>query len=203
MSRWQRYWRSVGRRIRRSCRRISPYKRMRYAKIITYSSNIVLGVCCIAWPEEMYHFLPYLMGAMMLLSGAIYFVQGVRWKEYKTSNTSSTAQGLVSLVMGVLIMAMGSASDGLIGVFWGIGGLQRGIGELNHGISLLTNHEKGWARLFFMAAFGIVISILLLIDPLTRVEEHMIYIGIELLFIGIDEVREMYLEEHPDASIFD
>jgi len=173
-------------------RSITPLKKVRAAKTFTDIVNISLGIMCIAYPDTMYGVLPYLMGAMMVISGLASMAVSVIRKEYRRTDTRLTASGIISAVIGAIIILQDQASYGLVGVFWGYSGLTRAAGELNKAISRIATKRGEWARLMFFAVFGIVISIMLLADPVQRVHEHMVFIGIELIFIGFDEIDETY-----------
>ena len=176
-------------------RRFGPRRKVYFSRTLSAAANIALGIGCVAFADGMYRLLPYLMGIMMMLSGLTSLAVGILRREYRSEQTQLTASGIVSMIVGLIIALGRGKSYGLVGVFWGISGLNRAVGELNLSISRIANGRTDWKRLMLFAIWGSVISVLLLTDPLDGVYEHMVYIGLELIFIGIDEIDEMYFEE--------
>lgn len=152
----------------------------------------VLGILCIVFSEELYRWLPLIGGLLMVASGVFRIILGIWHKEYKRSETKLTTNGIVSTVLGIVVLYKWHESYGLLGALWGFSGLLRAIRELNEAIHLITTKHKGWVRVLVVSVFGIIVAILLLINPAERVLEHMIFIGIELLIMAYDQLEESY-----------
>lgn len=153
---------------------------------------VLLGILCIVFPEQLYLWLPLIGGLLMVVSGVFRIALGIRHKEYKSAETKLTTNGIVSTVLGIVVLYKWHEAYGLLGAMWGFSGLLRAIRELNEAIHLITTKRSGWIRVLVVSIFGIIVAILLLINPAERVLEHMIFIGIELIIMGYDQLEESY-----------
>ena len=161
--------------------------------VLLYAALIVLGVFFIVDPDTHYRMLPYLLGIVMLFFGVDYCGHSVMTGEYRTLETADMARGILFFVVGVVILAQGASSYGLIGSAWGIYGLYHVVQHLNTAIYRIVNHKENALLPFVLSVIGTVLAILLLLDPAENVYHHMEFIGLELIFIGCDEGIE-YLE---------
>ena len=169
-------------------------------RLVMYGVFIILGILCIVKVDTMYGLLPYIMSAVLIVSGIVNVVTGVKIDEHKTTTTRQTAAGIVYFIIGIVILVLREEPYGLVGAFWGINGLSKAVGELNVAISRIANKQKGWIKLMIFAIFGIVVAILLLINPAEKVHEHMVIIGIELILTGGDALYEHFFEHESEEE---
>ena len=149
---------------------------------------IALGIGCIADPDLYYQGFPMILGILMLLWGALLVDHSLQTREYMNHETQLMSTGIIILVIAAVIMTRGENSYGLIGASWGIYGLLHAIENLNQAIYLATTRQKT-LRLpvsIFMTLFGGTLAILLLMDPVKNVYGHMIFIGLEFLYMGLE-----------------
>lgn len=151
-----------------------------------------LGVLCLLLPSHVHRCLPYVLGTLMAASGLSCLVRGLRTGEYRTAETKLTSSGIVVLTVGSTILLRGPGADGLIGTAWGIFGLVKGSELLNRAICAMANREP-WLREMLHAAIGLLLAVVLLIDPVSRVREHVVLLGLELISIGV----QLLLDLHP------
>ena len=148
----------------------------------------VLGVIFIFAADFHYQYLPYLLGAVMIVRGVPLILYSVSIREYRTMDTNIMARGIMYCVTGVIVIARGNGAYGLIGVVWGVLGLFRSVNHLNLSIYRMANKIKNWGMPLFLSAVGFTLSILLLLDLSANIYRHMEYIGVELVYIGIVDI---------------
>ena len=149
-----------------------------------------LGVLCLLFPGHVHRCLPYVLGTLMAASGLSCLVRGLRTGEYRTAETRLTSSGIVVLAVGSTILLRGPGADGLIGTAWGIFGLVKGSELLNRAICAMANREP-WLREMLHAAIGLLLAVVLLIDPVSRVREHVVLLGLELISIGVQLLLDL------------
>lgn len=172
------------------------YKPYRYFRNIRYNNFLILmdiiiilmGYYFIRYVDPFYEILPQLMGTMMLVIGITGILYSVSTREYRRTTTRDMATSIMITIVGGIITFSHEEVYGLIGISWGLFGLNRAVDELNTAISEIAHHEKGFLYPLIASVFGTVLAILLLVDPVEKVYEHMHFIGLELIFIGVDAI---------------
>lgn len=150
----------------------------------------VLGILCLFFVDFIYKLLPYIMGGFMMGAGGLAIAGSVISKEYRKLETKLSSSGILVLVIGIAIIVRGTRADGLIGVAWGILGLIQGSESLNVAIYNLA-HKKKWPADMLQAAIQILLALLLLVDPVTKLYPHMRILGLELLAMGFHILRKI------------
>lgn len=149
---------------------------------------VALGVGFIDAADFHYQYLPYLLGILMIVRGGPMILYSITIREYRRMDTDIMARGIMFCVTGVIIIAQGDGAYGLIGVVWGVLGLSRSVNELNVFFYRVSNRIKNWLMPLCLSAIGFALAILLLIDPSANLYRHMLYIGIELIYMGIEDI---------------
>lgn len=149
-----------------------------------------LGIQCLFLVDFTYRLLPYIMGGAMAGAGVLAIVGSVLSKEYLKLDTKLLSSGILVLVIGIAIIVCGEQADGLMGVSWGILGLIQGSESLNVAIYNLA-HRKKWPADMLQAVVQIVLALLLLVDPASKLYPHMQILGLELLAMGFHILRKV------------
>lgn len=92
--------------------------------------------------------------------------------------------------MGSTILLRGPGADGLIGTAWGIFGLVKGSGLPNRAICAMASRERR-LREMLPAATGLLLAVVLPINPVSRVREHVVLLGLELISIGVQLLLDL------------
>ena len=150
---------------------------------------MVLGAGCILLARQVYRALPFLLGAGMVLVGTSHMAYGLWTREYRWKETKLTANGIVYLILGLVILFHHANADAVIGSIWGVLGLMKGSEALNAALYRFSRREP-WAALAMQAAVELVLGFLLLIDPSSAVRHHVPLLGVELAVIGWQSLRE-------------
>lgn len=150
---------------------------------------MVLGAGCVLLARQVYRLLPFLLGAGMVLAGVNRMVCGLWTREYRWKETKLTANGIVYLILGLVILFHHANADAVIGSVWGMLGLMKGSEALNAALYRFSRREA-WAALAVQAAVELVLGFLLLIDPWSSVRHHVPLLGVELAVIGWQSLRE-------------
>ena len=150
---------------------------------------MVLGACCVLLARQVYRALPFLLGGGMVLAGVNRTACGLWTREYQWKETKLTANGIVYLMLGLVILFHHANADAVIGSIWGVLGLMKGSEALNGALYRFSRKEP-CAALGIQAAVELALGFLLLIDPWSAVRHHVPLLGLELTVIGWQSLRE-------------
>lgn len=155
-----------------------------------FSSLLILaGIPCLAFTEHVYTALPYLVGGVLIALGGNDIIRGFRNKEFLTKETRQIANGVINLLLGAVILLNRADADNAIGSIWGFLGLVKGCGLLNIAIYHCARHERFLLKALH-SVVEIVLGILLLAYPYHAVRHHVLILGLELVLLGVQKLRE-------------
>ena len=155
----------------------------------------IVGFLCLFFTDQIHHGLPYILGTAMLLLGLLDIFRGILTEEYKKHETKLTANGIVFVVLGLVILFNRHNIDNLIGAIWGTLGLLKGAEELNEAICSMAHKEKFISKTL-RAAVELVLGILLLMDPAANFHHHLFILGLELITTGWEIWRDSKLPSY-------
>lgn len=155
-----------------------------YALVLIFS-----GIACILMTEKVYRALPFILGIGMMAIGATHTLCGLWTKEYRSKETKLTANGIVYMALGMVILANHENADPVISSIWGVLGLMKGSEALN-GALYCASRKKAFAALLLQAVIELALGFLLLIDP-SAVQHHVLLLGLELIAVGWQTLREL------------
>lgn len=161
---------------------------IRAARIFAITQTILGGLCIFA-TDHIHGIFPIVLGLLMMAHGACDVYRGIVTQEYNRADTKLTSQGIVTALLGIVILFHHQNADQIVGAIWGVIGLGKGSETLNIAICKCAA-KKPFAWKMIHGVIELALGILLLLDPLTAVEHHLIILGIELVVIGIQAVME-------------
>ena len=149
----------------------------------------VQGISCILFTDYIYSVFSYILGGIMMLIGVLDIYRGIITKEFKLKETKLTSGGIVMLILGTVVLFYNADSDTIIGSVWGIIGLHKGAEELNVAIYHRFAKEP-YVFEILHSIVGLLLAIMLLIDPLGAGRHHLFILGIELIYYSIKLFKE-------------
>lgn len=161
----------------------------------------LVGLGCVLLPSDIVRALPYLLGAVMAVSGGASVVAGVRARRLEAGK-HSIGTGLVMSVVGVVALVQGSASIIYIGVIWGVLGLLKAARGFDDALRHIAAHER-FVLILAFAVFNLVVSVLLVSNPFGSIDHHIFVLGVELLaypFRVVLTKRGMRVQAEPDEA---
>lgn len=158
---------------------------------------ILSGAACILMTQKVYHALPFILGIGMVVIGTTHTACGLWAKEYQSRETKLTANGIVYIALGLVILAHHADADSVISSIWGVLGLMKGSEALN-GALFHASRKEPFAALGIQAILELALGFLLLIDP-SAVQHHVLLLGLELVTVGWQTLRESKQPEQEGA----
>lgn len=154
----------------------------RTRKILSLSVSAT-GIICFLYTDHVHNALPYILAIAMIGIGIADTLRGVMTKEYTRRETKLTANGMMFLLLGIVILVNRANADSLIGSIWGTLGLLKGAEELNEAIYYYAKKEHFLGKMM-RAGIELVLGFLLLIDPISNMHHHLTILGLELIATG-------------------
>lgn len=149
---------------------------------------ILSGAACILMTQKVYHALPFILGIGMMAIGTTHTVCGLWSKEYQSRETKLTANGIVYVALGLVILVHHTDADSVISGIWGVLGLMKGSEALN-GALYRASQKEAFVALGLQAVIEVALGFLLLLDP-SAVKHHVLLLGLELVAVGWQTLRE-------------
>lgn len=146
------------------------------------------GIACILMTEKAYHALPFILGIGMAAIGTTHTIIGFWTGEYQSKETKLTANGIVYVALGLVILAHHADADSVISSIWGVLGLMKGSEALNGALYHISGKEP-FVAAGVQAIIELALGFLLLIDP-SAVQHHVLLLGLELVAVGWQTLRE-------------
>ena len=145
---------------------------------------IVLGVLCIVFAETLAIAIPYIIGALVIIDGIYTLVKYFKRKEINLPNNFGLAQGLISLVLGILIICSTEFFATAFGIIIAIALLVFALFQLNVCVNLKKMSENFFVELV-EAIILIIFAILLLIFSNSAIKIIVTLIGVGMLVVGL------------------
>lgn len=142
--------------------------------------GLIIGISCIVFPKKIYEYTTYIIGGFMLASAIGMLIHSIKYKEYEKIETKRTATSIVQIILSIVILTNQMQSIYFIAVVWGITGLRKGINGLNIAMYNKSINEKYKLELLH-SIVETVLSIMLILDPYRKMEEHIMILGLEIL----------------------
>lgn len=147
------------------------------------------GGLCIVFTRHIHRVLPFLLGLTMVALGCVEVWIGFKTEEFRDTETKITANGIVFVLLGAIIVCNFTRADFIIGAIWGVIGLTKGTQSLNLAISNLAGHRPFVPDLI-RCIVELTLGIVLLLDPGSKLSHHVFFLGIELIAVSWHMLRE-------------
>lgn len=149
-----------------------------------------VGVVCVSIPALLISVLPYIVGGMMILIGAVRFIMALLTREYRHVKTNRTATSLILAALGIMIIIQHFRADDaaitFIAIVWGIFGLFEGAYAFNHAFKRIVNAERA-VYYILKGLVEVAVAFLLLYDPSNHDTHnlHIIVFGCNLILDSV------------------
>lgn len=157
----------------------------------------VQGLLCLIFTEHIYRVLPFVLGFTMIALGSVQVWIGFQTKEFRDIETKITANGMVFVLLGIIVVWNYARADFIIGAIWGAIGVIKGTESLNLAISGIARRTR-FAPDLIRCVAELALGILLLLDPSSKLQHHVFFLGLELIAVSRHMLRESRRQEEAD-----
>lgn len=156
----------------------------RKASFILAFLLICLGSICVYHIEHILIIFPYLCASSLIIGGIVATIHGFKSNNHKTLYFDVTSIGVVSFIVGLVIVYQGPQANVLIGAIWGIIGVYKSAKNLIEIVDNFYTNKPIKLRIVELI-IELPLSILLLLDPAGKLPHHLLILGLEQIFVGI------------------
>lgn len=164
------------------------FKKLRTAAYVTALLTIALGVVLVAWPMEVTGLICRVLGALLVVMGAVYifgyFVEG--------RGILAITGGLLFLLLGVWIFITPGSVVTLVPIVIGVVLLVHSLRDFQMASEAKQNGSDRWMILFLLALLNCVFGVVCICDSFGIVSVAVRILGIALIYDGISNMIIVY-----------
>lgn len=137
----------------------SEIKQTAWMAIIESLALIVLGILFIVLQEEMIHFLSYIFGTFFVVKGGFQIISYFVNKGQKDFFNNDLLFGVVSVLVGVALFAIGEDITNVFRIIIGIVIIYESLVRINSAIKLANAKIEAWKYILSLALLMLVIGV--------------------------------------------
>ena len=156
-----------------------------YLPLILGIIFIAVGIWSIMTPASTYLSLALLFSVTFFVVGLLEIIFSISYRKQLDGWGWSLASGILSLIIGVILILNPQISIITLPLFVGFVVLYRSILDIAWSIELKKYEVSNWGWLLFIGILGVIASFILIWNPLIAGLSVAIFTGIALITIGI------------------
>lgn len=160
------------------------FKKLRIAAYVTAVLTIALGAVLIAWPMEVTGLICRILGAILVIMGAVYlfgyFVEG--------RGILAVTGGLIFLLLGVWIFITPESIASLVPIVIGVILLVHSLRDFQMASEAKKSGSERWTMLFLLALLNSVFGVVCICDSFGVVTVAVRLLGMALVYDGISNM---------------
>ncbi len=130
---------------------------------------IILGILFIVWPDFMIKIVSYLVGAFFIIKGAFQIINYFLEKGQNDFYNNELLVGVISVLVGVTVLAMGSNIANLFRIVLGIWLIYESLVRVNTAVKLSAVNISIWKYVLLMALCIMALGVFVIINDVTVV----------------------------------
>lgn len=146
---------------------------------------IILGVWCLTNPGATLEVLGTLFIAAFLISGLFEIIFAISNKDNLKGWGWTLASGIIDILFGLLLLAIPLGTIAVLLFFVGFWIMFQSIWGIGSAIDLQRSGIKGWGWILALGILGLILSFILIVNPVFAAEFIIYLFAITLLFYGI------------------
>lgn len=162
-------------------------KQMKWDVIMTSLLYVALGIVVLAMPGIMFKTLGYLIGAFLIVAGAVSMVCYLLRDARRNYFRNDFVYGLVEITVGIIVLYKVDKIMELVPIILGILVVASGCRKLQDAIDMKRLEYSGWILMLVLAVVNVIFGVWLILDPIKveMVLERLI--GIGLIVSGVTD----------------
>ena len=134
----------------------SDPKKAAWSATVESIITIILGVLLVVWPNTIIKLVAYLVGGFLLAKGGFQIASFMLNKEQKNSFNGGLIAGIVTLLIGIVIFAVGEEISHVFRVLVGIWIIYEGLIRLGNAIQLRSAGIVNWSAVMTIAIIMLI-----------------------------------------------
>ena len=163
-------------------------KEMKWDGIMMGVLNILLGIVALVLPETMERTLAFLIGAVLILAGAVSMICYLIRDAYQNYYHNDFLYGLLGVALGCVVLYKVEIVIGMISVLLGFLVLVSGFTKLQAVIDMKRLAVGNWVVMLAFAAINVILGLVLVCRPFEAADLLFRVLGIGLIVSGAADV---------------
>ncbi len=159
-------------------------KQIKWDAILISALYIALGIVCIVIPETMVRTLGYLIGALLIIAGAVSMICYLLREALQNYYRNDFVYGLVSIAIGIIVLYKVDWLIELVPIILGVLVLASGCSKLQDVIDMKRMEYGNWVAMLFLAVVNVIFGVVLIFNPFETAVLLFQLVGIGLIFSG-------------------
>ncbi|MCI8529548.1 MAG: HdeD family acid-resistance protein [Lachnospiraceae bacterium] len=159
-------------------------KQIKWDAILISLLYIVLGIVCIVIPETMVKTIGYLIGALLIIAGAVSMICYLLREAHQNYYRNDFVYGLVSIAIGIIVLYKVDWLIELVPVILGILVLASGCSKLQDVIDMKRMEYGNWVLMLILAVINVLIGVVVIFNPFETALLLFQLVGVSLIFSG-------------------
>ena len=143
----------------------SLMKKIFKSSLITSIVLFILGLLLIIASETTIISISYIIGSVLVLLGVIGIINYVRKYNTEDKNELDFVYGIVTVILGLLIISNPKAIAAVIPFILGIGIVLSSAAKLNYAFQLKSSENDLWKSTLFISVLTTILGIVLIFNP--------------------------------------
>jgi uncharacterized membrane protein HdeD (DUF308 family) len=144
-------------------------KKIAWLSMLESISIIIAGVLFVAWPEEMKTIIAYIVGVLLILKGSYQIIEYFVEKGHKDFFNNDLLFGIVSLLVGIAVIAMGDNIANVFRIIVGIYMIYDSLLRINISIKLANAKIGAWKYILVLALIILVLGVFVTFNDVATV----------------------------------
>lgn len=163
---------------------------LRIDHIIEAIAFPVAGLLLLLFAPHVTDYAGLLVGGAMLVFGLLMMGHAIYHKEYASLDTHNSAIALTLVICAIVVLMQHdhTACITLLGISWGVFGIYFGVEDLTELFYNIT-HRKKFILLGLETIATLVLSVLLLLHPVSHFTVHVRILGVELIVASLHKTH--------------
>ena len=162
-------------------------KELKWDALFTGVLYILLGIVALLIPETMERLLGYLIGAVLILAGAVSMISYLLRDAHQNYYHNDFLHGLIGIVLGIMILYKVNIIISLVPVVLGVLVLVSGLSKLQDVIDLKRMEYGNWIVMLVLAIINLVLGLVLIFNPMKTAAVLFRLLGVGLIFSGVTD----------------
>lgn len=159
-------------------------KQIKWDAILISVLYIALGIVCIVIPETMVRTLGYLIGALLIIAGAVSMICYLLREAHQNYYRNDFVYGLVSIAIGIIVLYKVDWLIELVPVILGVLVLASGCSKLQDVIDMKRMEYGNWIVMLILAVVNVIFGVVLIFNPFETAVLLFQLVGAGLIFSG-------------------
>ena len=149
---------------------------------------IALGFLLIFYSAETIKFISYVVGAIIIAIGTTAIIRFVQNMNDPSKSQFDIAYGIISIVLGILIITNPTAIASFIPIVLGIGIIISSAMKLQYALELRASSNPLWKGTMIISFISIVCGLVLIFNPFQAAEAFTMIMGVLIIVYSILDI---------------